>query len=236
MKKSRLLDTVYACIFSIVSFWISNATATTIIAPNASHEVYNCIPLGECFDPGRYQQVYNASIFGTGPVSIQSLAFSPNHTGTFSADIDIRMTTTTTAVGNLSTILDDNFTIPLTTVLSDSSFSQAMSSSGPESFSLLFDISDFQYDPSAGNLLLDIAISGISNVASFSRAGVTGESSRAFNSTGVVGGTDGYALRSRISFAPVPIPPSVWLFGSGLLGLVGIARRKAETAKGDRAG
>jgi hypothetical protein len=26
--------------------------------------------------------------------------------------------------------------------------------------------------------------------------------------------------------APVPIPPTVWLFGSGLLGLVGIARRK----------
>ena len=25
----------------------------------------------------------------------------------------------------------------------------------------------------------------------------------------------------------VPIPPSVWLFGSGLIGLVGIARRKA---------
>ena len=26
--------------------------------------------------------------------------------------------------------------------------------------------------------------------------------------------------------AAVPIPPSVWLFGSGLLGLVGIARRR----------
>jgi len=26
--------------------------------------------------------------------------------------------------------------------------------------------------------------------------------------------------------SPVPIPPAVWLFGSGLLGLVGIARRK----------
>jgi hypothetical protein len=25
---------------------------------------------------------------------------------------------------------------------------------------------------------------------------------------------------------PVPIPPALWLFGSGLLGLVGIAKRK----------
>jgi hypothetical protein len=26
--------------------------------------------------------------------------------------------------------------------------------------------------------------------------------------------------------APVPVPAAVWLFGSGLLGLVGVARRK----------
>jgi hypothetical protein len=26
--------------------------------------------------------------------------------------------------------------------------------------------------------------------------------------------------------SPVPIPAAVWLFGSGLLGLIGIARRK----------
>ena len=26
--------------------------------------------------------------------------------------------------------------------------------------------------------------------------------------------------------SPVPIPASIWLFGSGLIGLVGIARRK----------
>lgn len=27
---------------------------------------------------------------------------------------------------------------------------------------------------------------------------------------------------------PVPVPPAVWLFGSGLIGLIGIARRKAN--------
>lgn len=30
-----------------------------------------------------------------------------------------------------------------------------------------------------------------------------------------------------VSFNPIPIPPTLWLFGSGLLGLVGIARKKA---------
>ncbi len=30
----------------------------------------------------------------------------------------------------------------------------------------------------------------------------------------------------RYATAPVPLPAAVWLFGSGLLGLIGIARRK----------
>jgi hypothetical protein len=32
--------------------------------------------------------------------------------------------------------------------------------------------------------------------------------------------------RTTVQMTPVPIPAAVWLFGSGLLGLVGIARRK----------
>jgi len=30
----------------------------------------------------------------------------------------------------------------------------------------------------------------------------------------------------RLDFSPVPIPAAVWLFGSGLIGLLGVARRK----------
>jgi hypothetical protein len=30
-----------------------------------------------------------------------------------------------------------------------------------------------------------------------------------------------------VDLAPIPVPPAVWLFGSGLLGLVGVARRRA---------
>jgi len=33
----------------------------------------------------------------------------------------------------------------------------------------------------------------------------------------------------RVNVAAVPIPAAVWLFGSGLLGLIGVARRKART-------
>ena len=37
-----------------------------------------------------------------------------------------------------------------------------------------------------------------------------------------------FALSGQVtSISAVPIPPAVWLFGSGLIGLVGLARRKA---------
>ena len=32
-----------------------------------------------------------------------------------------------------------------------------------------------------------------------------------------------------VTTSPVPVPAAVWLFGSGLLGLIGVARRKAKT-------
>jgi hypothetical protein len=39
---------------------------------------------------------------------------------------------------------------------------------------------------------------------------------------------DFYSLTNKsITISTIPIPASIWLFGSGLLGLIGIARRKA---------
>ena len=33
---------------------------------------------------------------------------------------------------------------------------------------------------------------------------------------------------TEISWQPVPIPPAVWLFGSGLIGLIGLAKRRVR--------
>jgi len=44
-------------------------------------------------------------------------------------------------------------------------------------------------------------------------------------SSGLVIGTNG-TTNSAIAVSAVPVPAAIWLFGSGLLGLVGIARRK----------
>ena len=47
-----------------------------------------------------------------------------------------------------------------------------------------------------------------------------------FSSLGVVG----YGIDDLVfDTSPVPAPAAVWLFGSGLLGLIGLARRKART-------
>ena len=40
------------------------------------------------------------------------------------------------------------------------------------------------------------------------------------------GGTNGEVVLSMTASSTVPIPAAVWLFGSGLFGLIGMARRK----------
>jgi hypothetical protein len=42
---------------------------------------------------------------------------------------------------------------------------------------------------------------------------------------------DGTWTASTFSMTPVPVPAAVWLFGSGLLGLVGVARHKKKMSK-----
>lgn len=39
--------------------------------------------------------------------------------------------------------------------------------------------------------------------------------------------TAGHISLATMGFSPVPLPAAAWLFGSGLLGLIGVARRKA---------
>lgn len=46
------------------------------------------------------------------------------------------------------------------------------------------------------------------------------------NSIGSSGGT--YMMSMAAVPNPIPVPAAVWLLGSGLLGLVGVARRKAD--------
>ena len=67
-------------------------------------------------------------------------------------------------------------------------------------------------------------VDSIVGPGSFTFAAIPGETYFA-NIFGTGGGTVGAGLFG-LEIAAVPIPPALWLFGSGLLGLIGISRRK----------
>jgi hypothetical protein len=67
-------------------------------------------------------------------------------------------------------------------------------------------------------------------------AGSATFSGRTFNTLGITPGSYQWTWGSgatadslTLNVGAVPVPAAVWLFGSGLLGLVGVARRKART-------
>jgi hypothetical protein len=49
---------------------------------------------------------------------------------------------------------------------------------------------------------------------------------RQFTNVATTGGTLSFSSISTVTFTAVPIPAAAWLFGSGLLGLIGLVRHK----------
>lgn len=170
----------------------------------------------------RYQQVYDASFFGSSPVLIDSLTFyAASTTGeTGNGDFTLSLSTTSAAVNGLSANMVDNLGADNTVI-----FSARLPAFSPL---LIFQlVQPFVYDPTQGNLLLDITLSGVTQFKHAPYVAHNGGfvgSSRMVN--GNTAGTDGFGLVT--TFGIVPEPATWAMLATALPGVLafGWSRRR----------
>lgn len=200
------------------------AYATIIIGAPADPNSGNCFPFG-CDGGSRYQQVYSAGEF-SGPISIESIIFYADaYTGDTntlaSGSWDLYLSTTAFAVNDIdSRPFDSNLG-------ADQQLFATVTGGGVIPNVWVIPGSPFTYDPSMGNLLLDVHanLTGAGNLYLNARNGTaTGQFSR-WHDFG--DSFDDWGLVTGFEAAPVPEPGTLLLIGSGLAGLAMKRRRNA---------
>src|SRR3974390_41178 len=238
--KSKLLGVVFALLCSGPAF------ATIIIGLPPDPGNGNCFPFG-CSYSGEYQQVYSASQF-SGPIEIGDLEFyntkyNSSATSMNSGTWTISLSTTSANWNTLSSNFASNIGANHTVV-----FSGNLAQPWAFGDTLHIDLSTpFLYDPTSGNLLMDVSVSGaiaggiiFFDTNGFNGGGDNGNTflGRVFCLGGGPCGTSGfvdagYGLVTGFSTAQsVPEPASLALFASslGALGLLGWRRKRKAQA------
>ena len=216
---------------------LSLPAAAQVTVGTATPDNGNCYPIGCANGYSRYQQVYTANAFSSA-FNIRSFAFF--HTaaqpgigqvspGTYS----VFFGTTTKSVNGLSTTFAANNTSALS--LFATLIVPENTSAAPATFSI-DGSTPFLYNPSAGNLLLDIQYSNTSAaIKTFFDMDFSGSGqvSRAYG-TGTVGAADNNGLVTRFSSSvtttTTPEPGSLVLLGAGLAGTIVFVRRRRISA------
>lgn len=234
-------------VFFIFAF-TKTAYASFIVAPNTLTNTTgnqgNNLPFATSAfaELLRYQQVFASSEFSTlsGPKLITQIALRPPEQpfgSAFTSTIDniqINLSTTTRGPDNLSLTFADNVGFDDTIVHSGSltiSSNNIGPPEGPKQFDIIVNLqTPFLYDPSLGNLLLETR--NYTGGSIFQSYGYDAHSDPN-DSISRIGGlvNDEIALFSDtigvvVQFTVVPLPPAMWLFGSGLCLLIIQARNK----------
>jgi|HubBroStandDraft_6_1064221.scaffolds.fasta_scaffold04279_6 hypothetical protein len=200
----------------------------------------NSYPFGSAYD-GEYQQIYNSGQF-SGSITITNLEFY-NTQVNFGATA-MNSGTWTIGLGTTSTDWNTlNSTMSLNGATS-TVFSGNLSQPWAFGDTLVINLTTpFTYNPGSGNLLMDILVSGASDAGGLIFFDTNGYNNGGFNGNTFMGrvycpggvncggvGTvnNGYGLVTGFSYtsSTTPEPSSIALFGSGILGLAGVLRRK----------
>lgn len=195
---------------------------------------------------GTYQQLYSRGRF-PGRVRLTQVAFSSapafGKPGVASYDFVLRLGTAATPVAAPQDVFSANRGADLMTVFGGPLVSMQRRD-GTFDLLIIFE-TPFDYDPRAGDLLLDVVIGAPTDYTGsdlYFIAGASDDVSSVFSTTsspvGVLDEEFQYGLRTRFTFTPasaaIPEPATLLLLGTGLAGIGAAARKRKKAAEGAR--